>query len=93
VDGKEARELGLCDVLVDETELLPAAISYAGAIAGSAPLAVRAIRATLREGLVERLRLAMDHECAEQEKLRTSADFAEGIAASAERREPRFINR
>jgi enoyl-CoA hydratase/carnithine racemase len=54
---------------------------------------VRAIRATLREGLVERLRLAMDHECAEQEKLRTSADFAEGIAASAERREPRFINR
>jgi len=93
VGGKEARELGLCDSLVDEDELLPAAIAYAGAIAGSAPLAVRAIRATLRQGLVERLRLAMDHECGEQEKLRTSADFAEGIAANAERREPRFINR
>jgi enoyl-CoA hydratase/carnithine racemase len=93
VDGTEARKLGLCDGLVDDAGLLPAAIAYAGAIAGSAPLAVRAIRATLRQGLVERLRLAMDHECAEQEKLRTSADFAEGIAASAERREPRFTNR
>jgi enoyl-CoA hydratase/carnithine racemase len=44
----------------------------------------------MRQGLVERLRLAMDHECAEQERLRSSADFAEGIAASGERREPRF---
>jgi len=77
---------------VDETALLPDAIAYAATIAGSAPLAVQSIRATLRQGLVERLRLAMDHECAQQERLRSSLDFAEGIAASAERREPRFTN-
>jgi hypothetical protein len=53
-------------------------------------LAVRSIRATLRQGLVDRLRLAMEHECAEQERLRQSSDFAEGLAASAARREPRF---
>jgi enoyl-CoA hydratase/carnithine racemase len=93
VSGAEAYELGLCDGLADDAELMAAAVAYATTIAGSAPLAVRAIRATLRQGLVERLRLAMDHECAEQEKLRTSADFAEGIAASAARREPRFLNR
>jgi enoyl-CoA hydratase/carnithine racemase len=51
---------------------------------------VRSIRATLRQGLVDRLRVAMDHECDVQESLRHSSDFAEGIAASAERREPRF---
>lgn len=92
VDGAQALALGLCDRLVDEEELLSDAIAYAGTIAASAPLAVQSIRATLRQGLVERLRLAMDHECAQQERLRSSVDFAEGIAASAARREPRFIN-
>jgi 2-(1,2-epoxy-1,2-dihydrophenyl)acetyl-CoA isomerase len=90
VGGKEAQTMGLCDDLVDEENLLPAAIALAGTFASSGPLAVRSIRATLREGLVARLRSAMDHECSVQESLRHSSDFAEGIAASAERREPRF---
>jgi 2-(1,2-epoxy-1,2-dihydrophenyl)acetyl-CoA isomerase len=90
VDGTEAAALGLCDELVAEADLVPAAVALAREIAGSGPLAVRAIRATLRQGLVDRLRLAMDHECAEQEALRTTRDFAEGIRASAERRAPRF---
>ncbi len=91
VAGTEARALGLCDELVEEEgDLFPAAVAFAGTIASSGPLAVRSIRATLRQGLVDRLRLAMDHECDVQESLRHSSDFAEGIAASAERREPRF---
>jgi 2-(1,2-epoxy-1,2-dihydrophenyl)acetyl-CoA isomerase len=92
VDGTEAFALGLCDELVDDAELLHAATAYAATIASSGPLAIRSIRATLRQGLVERLRRAMDHECAEQERLRGTADFAEGIAASGERRQPRFTN-
>jgi enoyl-CoA hydratase/carnithine racemase len=90
VDGNEARALGLCDELVDDEDLLPAATAYARTLAASGPLAVRSIRATLRLGLVDRLRLTMDHECAEQERLRHTSDFAEGLAASAARREPRF---
>jgi len=90
VDGTEGHAIGLADQLVDEAELLPAAMAYASTLAGSGPLAVRSIRATLRRGLVERLRQAMDHECAQQERLQGSDDFAEGIAASAERRTPRF---
>lgn len=90
LDGAEGHVLGLCDQLVDEAELLAAATAYASVLAGSGPLAVRSIRATLRQGLVDRLRLAMDHECAEQESLRGTHDFAEGIAASAARREPHF---
>ena len=90
VQGEEARDLGLCDELVDDDTLIAAATSYAATLSAAGPLAVRSIRATLRQGLVERLRLAMDHECAEQERLRRSSDFAEGLAASAARREPRF---
>jgi 2-(1,2-epoxy-1,2-dihydrophenyl)acetyl-CoA isomerase len=90
VGGPEALAIGLCDDLVAEDDLVGHAVARAAAIAASGPLAVRAIRATLRAGLVERVRLAMEHECAEQEALRTTADFAEGVRASAERREPRF---
>jgi enoyl-CoA hydratase/carnithine racemase len=90
VGGDEALRIGLCDELAAENDLYVAALARAGAIAMSGPLAVRSIRSTLRQGLVEQARLAMEHEQAEQERLRTTADFAEGIRATAERREPRF---
>jgi enoyl-CoA hydratase/carnithine racemase len=88
--GEEALAFGLCDELVEGADLLKRAEHYAASIAASGPLAVRSIRATLREGLAEACRAAMEHECAEQERLRFSQDFAEGIRANAERREPRF---
>jgi enoyl-CoA hydratase/carnithine racemase len=91
VSGDEAQAIGLCDRLVDEEDVQSGAIDLARAIAGSGPLAVRAIRATLREGLAEGVRRAMDREHTEQERLRVTKDFAEGIVASNERREPRFI--
>jgi 2-(1,2-epoxy-1,2-dihydrophenyl)acetyl-CoA isomerase len=90
VGGKEALALGLCDRLAGDGDLLAQAIGYASELAGSGPLAVRAIRATLRRGLVEEARLAMEHECAEQTRLRETADFAEGVRATAERRDPLF---
>jgi 2-(1,2-epoxy-1,2-dihydrophenyl)acetyl-CoA isomerase len=90
VGGADALALGLCDRLVPEDDLMTEAIAYAGELAASGPLAVRSIRATLRRGLVDEVRRAMADEAAEQERLRTTADFAEGIRASAERRVPRF---
>jgi hypothetical protein len=66
------------------------ALAYAGELASSGPLAVRAIRATLRLGLVESAKAAMDQECADQLRLQGTADFAEGVLAAAERRAPRF---
>jgi 2-(1,2-epoxy-1,2-dihydrophenyl)acetyl-CoA isomerase len=90
IGGDEALRIGLCDELAAENDLFAAALARAGAIAASGPLAVRSIRSTLRQGLVEQVRLALEHEWAEQERLRTTADFAEGIRATAERRDPRF---
>jgi 2-(1,2-epoxy-1,2-dihydrophenyl)acetyl-CoA isomerase len=93
VGGEEAARLGLADRLADPAELRAAARGFAAEIAASAPLAVRSIRATLRAGLAERAREAMTAELVEQDRLRPTADFAEGVRASAERRPPRFEGR
>ncbi len=93
VDGAEAFRLGLADLLVDPADLRAAAQGLAAEIAASAPLAVRSIRVTQRAGLAERVREAMAAELAEQGRLWQTADFAEGVRASAERRLPRFEGR
>jgi enoyl-CoA hydratase/carnithine racemase len=93
VGGEEAHGLGLCDALTEEASLLPTALDVAADLAASGPLAVRSIRATMRRALVGEVRAAMAHECDEQERLRTTSDFAEGIAASAARRVPHFTGK
>ena len=91
VKGEEALATGLADVLVPQAEVRQAALALAREIAGSAPLAVLATRATLRAGLAARVRAATEHELAEQTRLRRTQDFREGVQASAERRTPKFI--
>lgn len=90
IKGDEARQMGLADVLVPFGEVRSAAQALAREIAGSAPLAVVATRATLRRGLADRVAAATRHELEEQTRLRQTQDFKEGIKASAERREPAF---
>ena len=93
VGGDEAVRFGLADLLADPAELRTAAHGLAAGIAASAPLAVRSIRSTQRAGLAGRVTEAMAAELAEQDRLRRTADFAEGVRASAERRQPRFEGR
>ena len=93
VKGEEALAIGLCDALVPLDELRDAAHERAAEIAASAPLAVRSIRRTMRRGLAERVRLATDHELVEQDWLRETDDFREGVRATAERRTPEFTGR
>ncbi|HUH79699.1 MAG TPA: enoyl-CoA hydratase/isomerase family protein [Solirubrobacteraceae bacterium] len=93
VPGEEALSLGLCDRLVDDGEVRAGAHALAGELALGAPLAVRSIRATLRTGLVERVEGALEREAAEQDRLRATDDFREGVAASLQRRTPRFEGR
>lgn len=90
VRGEEALSLGLCDRLVEDGEILEGARALAAELALSAPLAVRSIRATLREGLPQRIEEALECEASEQDRLRETGDFREGVAASLERRPPRF---
>jgi 2-(1,2-epoxy-1,2-dihydrophenyl)acetyl-CoA isomerase len=93
IGGDEAARIGLCDRLVPAGQVRAAAHELAAEIAGSAPLAVRSIRATMRGDLAARVRAATDREGAEQDRLRVTADWAEGVRATAERRPPRFEGR
>lgn len=89
IPGAEAVAMGLADILADD--VLAAAQALAAEIAEAAPLAIAATRATLRAGLAAEYEAATAHELAQQARLRETADFREGTAASRERRTPRFI--
>jgi 2-(1,2-epoxy-1,2-dihydrophenyl)acetyl-CoA isomerase len=93
IDGETALRIGLLDRLVEADQLEAEARRLAADIAASAPLAVASIRATMRGDLAERARQAMAHERAEQDRLSATADFGEGVRATAERRPPRFEGR
>ena len=90
VKGEEAWELGLCDELVPLDQLGAAAHAKAAVLAGTSPLSMRAIRETMRGELASLVRVATDREMAEQNMLERTSDFAEGVAAYAERRKPNF---
>jgi 2-(1,2-epoxy-1,2-dihydrophenyl)acetyl-CoA isomerase len=93
VTGTEAFEMGLCDRLVPQDEVRSVATAWAAELATSAPLAVRSIRATMRRELLDALDGALRREWEEQERLRTTADFREGVRSVNERREPNFEGR
>jgi enoyl-CoA hydratase/carnithine racemase len=88
VSGAEAVEFGLCDRLAEDPRA--AAIEFATQIAASAPLSVPAIRATMRRALMAEVAAALDVEATAQAALLNTADFAEGVSASVQKRQARF---
>lgn len=90
LNGEQALAMGLADQLVPQDQLRAEALKLAQEIAGSAPLAVQSVRSTLRQGLVEQIRVAVARESAEQNAQFQTADHREGVAAMAARRAPDF---
>lgn len=93
IGGQEALALGLADRLVAQNEVRSEAMKLAQEIAVGAPLAVQATRRSLRAGLADAVQRATEHEASQQAEHFRTQDFAEGIAAMSERREPRFSGR
>jgi enoyl-CoA hydratase/carnithine racemase len=90
IPGDKAVQMGLASLLVPLAEVRRAAMDLATRIAQSAPLAIRATRATMRRGLADAVEAATDHEFVEQEWLFRTRDFREGVRAMAAREIPDF---
>jgi enoyl-CoA hydratase/carnithine racemase len=93
IPGDEAVRIGLADLLVPLAEVRDAAQTLAVEIAQSAPLAVVSTRETMRRGLCDAIEAATERELVEQDWLRRTEDFTEGVKAMADRRLPNFHGR
>ena len=90
INGEEAYNIGLVDYLVERSELMNKAKKLAKEINASGPLGIKAIRNTLNQGLADKIEEVVKIEAREQNILRETSDFKEGIDASINRREPIF---
>lgn len=89
----DALACGLADRLAPVGEETAIAHRMAAEIVENAPLALLAVRATMVGQLGDEVVAAMRHEHAQQSILKTTADYAEGVASVFERREAQFIGR
>jgi enoyl-CoA hydratase/carnithine racemase len=90
VSADEALRIGLVNGVFEPGELLDGALDTAGRIAANGPIAVRLTVAGLRDGGHRSLESALMYEALAQPVTFATADLAEGIAASKERRRPVF---
>jgi enoyl-CoA hydratase/carnithine racemase len=86
IGGEEATRIGLANLCVPQDQVRAEAIKLAAEIGESAPLAIISTRKTMRGDLADRVKAATDHELQEQNWLRGTEDFKEGVKATSERR-------
>jgi enoyl-CoA hydratase/carnithine racemase len=93
VSAAEALRIGLVNGVFETDELVAGALAVADQIAANGPVAVRLTVAGLRNGAHRSLDAALQYEALAQPVTFATADLAEGIAASKERRAPTFTGR
>ena len=93
VKGEEAVRIGLATELVDEAEREPRAIALARELAALPPLAFRATKEGLWQGMQSSFDDSWGTAVLNQAMLLRSEDFAEGLAAVRERRPGVFTAR
>jgi enoyl-CoA hydratase len=92
VTADEALRLGLVSAVFDGDTLLEEALTRAGRVAGAAPIASRLTKAGLRTGHGS-LEEALQFESLAQPVTFATDDLREGLAATRERRTPKFTGR
>ena len=90
IGAQEAYDNGLLNSVVEPVHLDATVRALAEEIAGRAPLAVRATKRLLVEGLGDAVEAAMARETETLVRLASTADMREGFAAFREKRLPSF---
>ena len=91
VDAEFAERIGLINQVVPPDELMDWASEKAQPIAANSPAAVQAVKTQISASIAD---YALSREALEQQlgdKVRASADFAEGVAAFREKRQPNYV--
>ena len=93
VGADEALDIGLVTRIVDQPDLLPAAIELGTELAEGAPLAQSFIKRALDRSTTLTFEQALAFEEQAQALLLASEDLTEGAAAFVEKRKPKFTGR
>lgn len=93
IDATKAERIGLVNRIVPPEALLDTAFATAERITQNGPLAVRAAKRAVRQGLDRSLSDGLEIESAMQRQLLQSDDAEEGLRAFAERRRPVYGGR
>jgi enoyl-CoA hydratase len=90
VDAEEAARLGFVELIVDGATLLETAREICGKIAGYSPVAVEAVKASVRRALSAPLEAGLAYENEMNTLCFAAGDHLEGIRAFQEKRQPSF---
>ena len=91
VSTPQALEWGLADRSAEAGAEREVALAWAAELAGSAPLAVRSMKQTMRGPITGQVRRALERELTEQARLWDTEDSRRGIEASRLRQAPDFV--
>lgn len=90
IDANEAYRLGLCDVLVEDSEVEATAMAMCKKIAGFSPVAVESVKAAVRASLSTSLEAGLRYENEMNTLCFSAGDHMEGIRAFQEGRTAEF---
>jgi enoyl-CoA hydratase len=93
IDAQEALRIGLVSRVVPDAELLDTAVALATKIASNPPLAVRRIKAGLREALDPDWKTLGEWVSRSLAELFKTEDHREGVKSFLEKRPPRYVGR